>query len=73
MANTFYRKLSRNVGTSSTAIGGYTVGTSVTAVIVGLTVCNTSGATVAVDITVKVAVYNTVDKCSTKSSKYYCI
>ena len=52
MANTFYRKLSRNVGTSSTAIGSYTVGSSTTAVIVGLTVCNTSGATVAVDITV---------------------
>ena len=52
MANTFYRKLSRNVGTSLTAIGGYTVGADTTAVIVGLTVCNTSGATVAVDITV---------------------
>jgi hypothetical protein len=52
MANTFYRKLSRNVGTSLTAIGGYTVAADTTAVIVGLTVCNTSGATVAVDITV---------------------
>lgn len=52
MANTFYRKLSRNVGTSITAIGSYTVPTGATAVIVGLTVCNTSGATVAVDITV---------------------
>jgi len=51
MANTFYRKLSRNVGISLTAIGGYTVGADTTAVIVGLTVCNTSGATVAVDIT----------------------
>lgn len=52
MANTFYRKLSRNVGTSITAIGSYTVPSGATAVIVGLTVCNTSGATVAVDITV---------------------
>jgi hypothetical protein len=52
MANTFYRKLSRNVGTSLTSIGSYTVGTSVTAVIVGLTICNTSGTTIAVDITV---------------------
>lgn len=52
MANTFYRKLSRNVGTTITAIGSYTVPSGATAVIVGLTVCNTSGATVAVDITV---------------------
>ena len=51
MANTFYRKLSANVGTTSTAVGSYTVGSSTTTVIVGLTVCNRSGATVAVDVT----------------------
>ena len=52
MANTFYRKLSANVGTTSTAIGSYTVGSSTTAVVVGLTVCNRTGSTVAVDIVV---------------------
>jgi hypothetical protein len=52
MANTFYRKLSRNIGTSNVAVGSYTVGSSTTTVIVGLTVCNTSGATVSVDVTV---------------------
>ena len=51
MANTFYNKLSRNVGTSLTAVGSYTVGGSKTAIVLGLTVCNTSGATVAVDVT----------------------
>jgi len=51
MANTFYRKLSANVGTSSTSIGGYTVGANTTSVVVGLTVCNRSGTTIAVDIT----------------------
>jgi hypothetical protein len=52
MANTFYRKLSRNIGTSNVTVGSYTVGSSTTTVIVGLTVCNTSGATVSVDVTV---------------------
>lgn len=50
MANTFYRKLSANVGTTSTAIGSYTVGSGATSVVVGLTVCNRSGSTVGVDI-----------------------
>lgn len=52
MANTFYRKLSANIGTSSTAIGSYAVGASTTTVVVGLTVCNRSGTTVAVDVVV---------------------
>ena len=52
MANTFYNKLSRNVGTSLTAVGSYTVGSGNTAVVLGLTLCNTSGATIAVDVTV---------------------
>lgn len=52
MANTFYRKLSRNVGNTAVAVGSYTVSSNTKAVVVGLTVCNTSGSTVAVDITV---------------------
>ena len=51
MANTFSRQISRNIGTTSTAVGGYTVPAATTSVVVGLTVCNTSGATIAVDIT----------------------
>ena len=46
MANTFYRKLSRNVGNTTVAVGSYTVGSGNTSVVVGLTVCNTTGAAV---------------------------
>ena len=46
MANTFYRKVTANVGTSSSTIGSYTVGGSTTSVVVGLTLCNTTGATI---------------------------
>jgi hypothetical protein len=52
MANTFYRKLSRNVGTVAATVGSYTVGSSTTSIIVGLTICNTTGA--AVNATVSV-------------------
>lgn len=52
MANTFYNKLSANVGTSLTAVGSYTVGSGNTAVVLGLTVCNTSGSTVNADVTI---------------------
>lgn len=51
MANTFNRKLSRNVGTSLTAIGSYTVGASTKTVVVGLVLCNTTGGTINVDCT----------------------
>lgn len=50
MANTFYRKVSRNIGTSAASIGSYTVGANTKAVVLGLTVSNVSGATIAVDI-----------------------
>ena len=46
MANTFYRKLSRNVGNVAVTVGSYTVGAGNTAVVVGLTVCNTTGAAI---------------------------
>ena len=52
MANTFYNKLSANVGVSLTAVGSYTVGSGNTAVVLGLTVCNTSGSTVNADVTI---------------------
>ena len=52
MANTFNRKLSRNVGTSLTAVGSYTVGASTKTVVVGLTLSNVSGSSILVDATV---------------------
>lgn len=51
MANTFNRKLSRNIGTSLTAIGSYTVGASTKTVVVGLILSNTTGGTINVDAT----------------------
>ena len=51
MANTCGRKASRNVGTSLTAIGSYTVAASTTTTIIGLSVANISGATVEIDVT----------------------
>lgn len=51
MANTFDRKLSRNVGTSLTAVGSYTVGSSTKTVVVGLVLANVSGGTINVDCT----------------------
>lgn len=50
MANTFTRKLSRGVGTSATNVGTYTVGASTSAVIVGLTVTNTSGSSITANV-----------------------
>jgi hypothetical protein len=46
MANIFKRKLSRDVGNVAVAVGSYTVAANTTVVVVGLTVCNTTGAAV---------------------------
>ena len=50
MANTFTRKLSRGIGTTATNVGTYTVGANTTAVIVGLTVTNTSGSAITANV-----------------------
>lgn len=50
MANTFKRKLSSGVGNVNVAVGSYTVGASTTTVVVGLTVCNTTGSAVNADV-----------------------
>jgi hypothetical protein len=50
MANTFYRKLSRNVGNTAVTIGSYTVGSGNTAIVLGLTICNTTGSAVNADV-----------------------
>jgi hypothetical protein len=50
MANTFTRKLSRQVGTSATEIGSYTVGASTTTVVVGLSVTNRTGSAITANV-----------------------
>jgi hypothetical protein len=51
MANTFKRKLSRSIGTSLTAVGSYTVGSSTEVTIIGLDVANRTASQVLVDVT----------------------
>jgi hypothetical protein len=50
MANTFTRKLSRGVGTTATDIGSYTVGSSTTTIVVGLSVTNTTGGAITANV-----------------------
>jgi uncharacterized protein YegP (UPF0339 family) len=52
MANTFLRKLGRNIGTSLTAVDSYTVGANVGAVIVGLNISNTSAAQIIANVVI---------------------
>ena len=52
MANTFTRKLSRNVGTSLTSVGSYTVGAATQTTVIGLSLCNTTTAPITVDVVV---------------------
>jgi len=51
MANTFTRKVSRSIGTSATAIDGYTVGASTQTTVIGLTLANRTASQVLVDVT----------------------
>ena len=46
MANTFYRKFSANIGNTSSTLGSYTVSSGTTSIVLGLTLCNTTGATI---------------------------
>lgn len=50
MANTFLRKTSRNIGTTATVIGSYTVGSSTATTVIGLTCANTTAAAITVDV-----------------------
>ena len=50
MANTFKRKLSRNIGTSATAIGSYTVAASTQTTVIGLTCSNNTATAITVDV-----------------------
>ena len=51
MANVFTRKVSRNIGTSLTAVGSYTVGGGVETTVIGLSICNTTASPVTVTVT----------------------
>ena len=51
MANVFSRKVSRNIGTSLTSVGSYTVSGGVQTTVIGLSVCNTTTSPVTVDVT----------------------
>ena len=51
MANTFLRKLSRSIGVTPTAVGGYTVGASTQTTLIGLTCANVTATAVTTDIT----------------------
>lgn len=50
MANSFLRKVQKDVGVTSTAIGGYTVASATVATVIGLNVANVSTASITVDI-----------------------
>ena len=59
MANTFTRKLSRNIGTTATAVGTYTVPSATTAVVIGLSVTNTSGSAISANVYINASAANT--------------
>lgn len=50
MAEQFNRKVSRNIANSFTAIGGYTVGAGDQTTLIGLTIANTCGSLIKVDV-----------------------
>jgi len=59
MANTFKRKLSRTIGTTPDIVGSYTVPAATTSVIIGLTVTNITGASIAANVFINDGVANT--------------
>ena len=59
MANTFTRKLSRDVGNTATQIGTYQVPSGTTAVVIGLTVTNTTGSALSANVYLNDQVANT--------------
>jgi hypothetical protein len=59
MANTFTRKTSQNVGASPDIIGNYTVPSSTTAIVIGLTCTNTTGSAITANVFLANASANT--------------
>jgi hypothetical protein len=59
MANTFTRKLERNVGTTAAPVGSYTVPASTTTIVVGLSVTNTTSSAITANVFINNGVANT--------------
>jgi len=59
MANTFTRKLSRSIGTTPDNVGSYTVGGGTTAVVIGLSVTNTTGSSITANVYINDGAANT--------------
>ena len=59
MANTFARKLSRDVGNTATQIGTYQVPGGTTAVVIGLTVTNITGSAITANVFINDQTANT--------------
>lgn len=59
MANTFTRKTSQNVGASPDIIGNYTVPSSTTTIVIGLTCTNTTGSAITANVFLANASANT--------------
>lgn len=59
MANTFLRKLSRDVGATASQVGTYTVPGGATAVIIGLAVTNITGSAISANVYLNDQVANT--------------
>ena len=59
MANTFTRKTSHHVGASPSIIGGYTVPSSTTTIVIGLVCTNTTGSAIAANVFLANATANT--------------
>jgi hypothetical protein len=59
MANTFTRKLEQNVGATATKIANYTVASSTSVVVIGLTVTNTTGSAIQANVFINNGVANT--------------
>ena len=65
MANVFTRKVSRNIGTSLTAVGSYTVGSGVETTVIGLAICNTTASPGTASVTIN---DGTNDACLVKGA-----
>jgi hypothetical protein len=59
MANTFLRKLSRNIGNTAVQVGTYTVPSATTTVVIGMTVTNITGSAISANVYLNDGVANT--------------
>lgn len=57
MANTFSRKLARSVGTTANQVGSFSATTST--VVIGLSVCNTTGGAITANVYLNASAANT--------------